>query len=44
MFKFFLEGILSGNIKDNEVEDYKKEIKNIEKELNNSVKSKKRIN
>ena len=40
MFKFFLEDILSGNIKDNEVEDYTEDINNIEKNLNDSIKSK----
>ena len=39
-FKFFLEDILSGNIKDNEVEDYTEDINNIEKNLNDSIKSK----
>ena len=40
MFKIFLEDILSGNIKDNEVKKYTKSINNIEKKLNNSIKSK----
>ena len=40
MFKNFLEDILSGNIKDNEVEDYTEGINNIEKKLNKSIKSK----
>ena len=31
MFKNFLEDILSGNIKDNEVEDYTEGINNTEK-------------
>ena len=31
MFKIFLENILSGNTKDNEVEDYKKRINKFEK-------------
>ena len=39
MFKNFLEDILSGNIKDNEVEDYTEGINNTEKK-NNSMKSK----
>ena len=39
MFKNFLEDILSGNIRDNEVEDYTEGIDNIEKKLNNSIKS-----
>ena len=39
MFKNFLENILSGNTKDNEVEDYKEGINNIEKKLNKSIKS-----
>ena len=39
MFKKFLEDILSGNIKDNRVENYKESIDNIEKILNNSIKS-----
>ena len=41
MFKDFLEDILSGNIKDDDVEDYEEEINNIEKDLNNLEKSKK---
>ena len=41
MFKYFLEDTLSGNIKDNEVEDYIEGINDIEKELNKSIKSKK---
>ena len=32
MFNFFLEDILSGNIKDNEVEDYIEGINDIEKQ------------
>ena len=40
MFKQFLEDILSGNIKDNEVKDYKEGINDIERKLNNSIKSK----
>ena len=40
MFKKFLEDILSGNIKDNEVKNYTKSINDIEKILNNSIKSK----
>ena len=40
MFKEFLEDILSGKIKYNDVEDYE-EINNIEKDLNNLTKSKK---
>ena len=39
MFKNFLEDILSGNTKDNEVEDYKEGINNIEKKLNKLIKS-----
>ena len=42
MFKKFLEDILSGNIKDNEVKNYKKSINDIEKKLYNSIKSKKK--
>ena len=41
MFKYFLEDTLSGNIKDNKVEDYIEGINDIEKELNKSIKSKK---
>ena len=41
MFKKFLEDILSGNIKDNEVDDHTEGIDNLEKELNNSIESKK---
>ena len=37
--KNFLEDILSGNTKDNEVEDYKEGINNIEKKLNKLIKS-----
>ena len=40
MFKKFLDDILSGNIKDNEVKNYTKSINDIEKTLNNSIKSK----
>ena len=40
-FKNVLENILSGNIKDNEAEDYIKGIDNIEKKLNKSEKGKK---
>ena len=40
MFKKFLEDILSGNIKDDEVKNYTKSINDIEKILNNSIKSK----
>ena len=39
MFKKFLEDILSGNIKDNEVKNYTKSINDIEKKKN-SIKSK----
>ena len=39
MFKNFLENILSGNIKDNKVKNYAKSIDDIEKILNNSIKS-----
>ena len=39
MFKKFLEDILSGNIKDNRVENYEESIDNIEKILNNLIKS-----
>ena len=41
MFKIFLENILSGNIKYNEVEDYIESINDIEKDLNNLKKSEK---
>ena len=41
MFKIFLENILSGKIKYNDVEDHKEEINNIENDLNDFVKSKK---
>ena len=41
MFKEFLEDILSGKIKYNNVKDYAKEIDIIEKDLNNLTKSKK---
>ena len=44
MFKHFLENILSGKIKYNDVEDYKEEINIIEKnlnDLNDFIKSKK---
>ena len=41
IFKHFLENILSGNIKDNEAEDYIKGINDIEKKLNTSKKGKK---
>ena len=41
MFKDFLEDILSGNIKAYDVEDYKEEINNIKKDLDNLTKSKK---
>ena len=41
IFKEFLEDILSGNIKDNEVEIYIEEINDIEEILNNLIKSKK---
>ena len=41
MFKDFLEDILRGNIKDYDVEDYKEEINNIKKDLDNLTKSKK---
>ena len=41
IFKNFLENILSGNIKDNEVEDYTRGIDDIEKKLNKSKKGKK---
>ena len=39
MFKNFLEDILSGNIKNNEAEDYIERINDIEKKLNKSIKS-----
>ena len=39
MFKNFLEDILSGNIKYNEVEGYTESIDDIEKKLNKSIKS-----
>ena len=42
MFKKFLEDVLSGNIKDNEVENYTEGINNIEKNLSKSIKSKKK--
>ena len=43
--QIFLENILSGNIKDNEVEDYIRGIDDIEKKkLNKSKKVKKLIN
>ena len=41
MFKKFLEDILSGKIKYNDIEDYEEEINDIEKDLNNLTKSKK---
>ena len=41
MFKEFLEDILSGKISYNEVKDYEEEINNIEKDLNDLIKSKK---
>ena len=41
MFKKFLENILSGKIKYNDVEDYKEEINIIENDLNDFIKSKK---
>ena len=41
MFKEFLENILGGNIEYNEVKNYEEEIDNIEKDLNNLIKSKK---
>ena len=41
MFKEFLEDILSGKISYNEVKDYEDEINNIEKDLNDLIKSKK---
>ena len=41
MFKKFLEDILSGKIKYNNIEDYEEEINDIEKDLNNLTKSKK---
>ena len=44
MFKNFLEDILSGNIKDDRVRSYAKSIDDIEKKLNNSIKSKKMTN
>ena len=40
MFKKILEDMLSENIKDNEVKGYKEGIDDIEKKLNNSIKSK----
>ena len=39
MFKKILQDILSGNIKDNKVENYAESIDNIEKILNNLIKS-----
>ena len=39
MFKKFLEDILSGNIKYNELEGYTESIDDIEKKLNKSIKS-----
>ena len=39
MFKNFLEDILSGNVKNNEAEDYIAGINDIEKKLNKSIKS-----
>ena len=44
MFKEFLENILGGNIEYNEVKNYEEEIDNIEKDLNNLIKSKKNDN
>ena len=41
LFKEFLENILGGNIEYNEVKNYEEEIDNIEKDLNNLIKSKK---
>ena len=41
MFKDFLEDILSGKIKYNDVEDYEKGIDIIEKDSNDLIKSKK---
>ena len=41
MFQEFLEDILSGKIKYNDVKDYEEEINIIEKDLNNLIKSKK---
>ena len=41
LFKDFLEDILRGNIKDYDVEDYKEEVNNIKKDLDNLTKSKK---
>ena len=41
MSKEFLEDVLSGKIKYNDVEDYEEEIDNIEKDLNDLIKSKK---
>ena len=41
MFKEFLEDILSGKIKYNDLEDYEEGIDTIEKDLNNLIKSKK---
>ena len=40
MFKKFLEDKLNVNIEDNEVEDYTEGINDIEKKINNSIKSK----
>ena len=40
LFKEFLENILSGEISYNNVKKYEEEIDNIEKDLNNSIKSK----
>ena len=39
LFKDFLEDILSGKIKYNDIEDYEEEIDNIEKDLNDLIKS-----
>ena len=41
MFKEFLEDMLSGKIKYNDIEDYEEEFNGIEKDLNNLTKSKK---
>ena len=41
MFKEFLENILSGKIKYNDVKDYEEEMDNIEKDSNDLLKSKK---
>ena len=41
MSKEFLEDVLSGKIKYNDVEDYEEEMDNIEKDLNDLIKSKK---